>query len=49
MTEEYVDFTGTVEFAEPETETGVMEFRRDNPSGLPENDEEIRIPVRFSE
>lgn len=47
MTEEYVDFTGTVEFAEPETETGVMEFRRDNPSGLPEYDKKVKVPIKF--
>ena len=47
MTEEYVDFKGTVEFAEPETGTGVMEFRRDNPSGLPEHDKKIKVPIKF--
>jgi len=47
MTEEYVDFSGTVEFAEPETETGVMEFRRDNSSGLPEYDKKAKVPIKF--
>src|SRR3989344_2984279 len=36
MTEDYVDFTGTLEFATPTTEFGVLIINKDNPSGDPE-------------
>jgi hypothetical protein len=47
MTEEFVPFTGTLEFAEPETFIGVLIFKKDNPSGLPEHDDQVRVPVKF--
>jgi len=31
----------------PTTKKGVLILHKDNPSGLPEHDEELRIPVRF--
>ena len=31
----------------PETEFGTLILHKDNPSGLPENDDELRIPVKF--
>lgn len=48
MTSEFVPFTATLTFAKPTTATGTLIFRNDNPSGLPENSIEYRIPVRFS-
>ncbi|OGJ48944.1 hypothetical protein A2344_03385 [Candidatus Peregrinibacteria bacterium RIFOXYB12_FULL_41_12] len=48
QTEELVPFEGTLEFT-TDALAGELILRKDNPSGLPENDEEIRIPVRFSE
>lgn len=48
MTEEFVPFSITLTFAQPTTATGTLILRKDNPSGLPENDDELRIPVRFS-
>ncbi len=47
MTEEFVPFKSVITFQNPETETGFLIFKRDNPSGLPEHDEEIRIPITF--
>ncbi len=47
MTEDFVPFRLTLEFDEPTLSTGELVLMRDNPSGLPENSEEIRIPVRF--
>ncbi|MEK7641088.1 MAG: Gmad2 immunoglobulin-like domain-containing protein [Patescibacteria group bacterium] len=47
MTEEFVPFSVTLEFEKPETETGTLILQKDNPSGLPEHDDELRIPVRF--
>jgi hypothetical protein len=49
MTEEFVLFEDTFTFTPPATETGTLILQKDNPSGLPENDDELRIPVRFSE
>lgn len=46
MTEEYVPFSVTFAFA-AETETGTLVVQNDNPSGLPENEKEVQIPVHF--
>lgn len=47
MTENFVPFKAVVEFNRPTTQTGTLVFQKDNPSGLPEHDDEIRIPVKF--
>ena len=47
MTEEFVPFSATIDFSGKEGESGFVVFKRDNPSGLPENDAEVRIPVLF--
>ncbi|PIR53044.1 hypothetical protein COU76_03250 [Candidatus Peregrinibacteria bacterium CG10_big_fil_rev_8_21_14_0_10_49_10] len=47
MTEDFVSFTASVSVEKPETPTGTLVLKRDNPSGLPEYDAEVRIPVRF--
>lgn len=47
MTEEFVPFEGKVTFSKPTTQTGFVVFHKDNPSGLPESEQEIRVPVRF--
>lgn len=47
MTTEFVPFQVTLTFATPETATGTLVLEKDNPSGLPENAAEVRIPVRF--
>ena len=48
MTEEYVPFEATMEFSAPQTETGTLILEKDNPSGLPEHADEVRIPIRFA-
>lgn len=48
MTEDFVPFEATLEFEKPETNRGVLILEKDNPSGLPEHADELRIPVRFS-
>lgn len=47
MTTEFVPYKATVEFKEPDALTGELILEKDNPSGLPENYDELRIPVRF--
>ena len=47
MTTDFVPFHTTLEFDDVETPTGVLVFKKDNPSGLPQNDAEVRVPVRF--
>lgn len=49
MTTEFVPFEATLEFEKPETKRGVMVFEKDNPSGLPENDDYLIMSIVFSE
>ena len=46
MTEDFIPFEVTLEF-ETEAPEGVLVLQKDNPSGLAEMDEELRIPVKF--
>ncbi len=50
MTEDFVPFTSTLEFERPDTRVsnrGALILQRDNPSGLPENDDALEIPIFF--
>ena len=48
MTTEKVPFEGTLAFEKPSGVTdGFLIIRNDNPSGLPEHEKSVRIPVRF--
>jgi hypothetical protein len=49
MTEDFVPFTATLTFEKPTLypERGSLILHNDNPSGLPENDKAIEIPIRF--
>jgi len=47
MTENFVSFSATLSFTPPSSNKGTLILRRDNPSGLPENDDELIIPVIF--
>ena len=49
MTTEFVPFRSTLTFSTPTTSTGVLVLEKDNPSGLPQNTAEIRVPIRFSD
>lgn len=42
-----VPFSGSISFATSTSATGTIMFAKDNPSGMPQNAEELRIPVRF--
>ena len=48
MTEDFVPFEATLFFSSPQTKTGVIIFKKDNPSGLPENDDLLMVPVKFT-
>jgi hypothetical protein len=55
MTTEFVPFTGTLEFTSPYKEgdqdfmkRGALIFKKDNPSGLPENDDYLEFTVWFA-
>lgn len=47
MTQDFVPFTATLTFTAPTSSTGTLWLRKDNPSGLPQNDDALRLPVRF--
>lgn len=47
MTENLVPFSIALDFTAPATPTGTVVLKKDNASGLPEHDAELRIPVRF--
>ncbi|HXK34959.1 MAG TPA: Gmad2 immunoglobulin-like domain-containing protein [Candidatus Paceibacterota bacterium] len=47
MTTEFVPFESTHTFPAPTTETGTLILIKDNPSGLPEFNDQIEIPVQF--
>lgn len=47
MTTEFVPFKATLNFEESSVKTGKLILKKDNPSGLPENDDEVVIPVKF--
>lgn len=46
MTEEFVPFSATLTFASDVEQEAELVLVKDNPSGLPENDDERRMPVR---
>lgn len=45
MTTEFVPFESTLEFSISSSQQGTLVLEKDNPSGLPEHADEIRIPV----
>ena len=48
MTEDFVPFLGTLQFNNYiKGEEGLLVLRKDNPSGLAEYDDQIRIPIIF--
>lgn len=47
MTTEFVPFEATINFIVSSDATGSVVLSKDNPSGLPENDAQILIPIRF--
>ncbi len=49
MTEDFVPFEAELTFTASGTESGTLILEKANPSGLPENADELRIPVRFED
>ncbi len=47
MTNNFVPFSATLQFETPTTPEGTLVLEKDNPSGLPQNADEFRIPIRF--
>ena len=47
MTTDFVPFTVELVFSQPTTAAGTLVLKKDNPSGLPEHDDLLRIPVAF--
>ncbi len=47
MTDDFVPFQAHLEFQTPASQTGTLVLENDNPSGLPENSIQVKIPVRF--
>lgn len=48
MTSDNVTFKAEISLEAPTTDTGEIIFQGENPSGLPENDIEITLPITFS-
>ncbi len=48
MTKDFVPFLAEMNFENSKTEKGILVFEKDNPSGLPEHYDELRIPVTFA-
>lgn len=47
MTENFVPFNSTLIWSTTTATSGTLILHRDNPSGLPEHDKSVRIPVMF--
>lgn len=47
MTENFVPFEVELQFYPPDSDKGTIVLEKDNPSGLPENADELRIPIVF--
>jgi len=47
MTEDFVEFLAVIEFDAPTTTTGTLILAKDNPSDLPEYNNQLIVPVKF--
>ena len=47
MTTNMVPFKATLEFTTPAGDSGTLILAKSNASGLPEHDDELRVPIRF--
>ena len=48
MTEDFISFEAKIEFEKPTLKNnGALILRKDNPSGLPEYDDALEIPIIF--
>lgn len=48
MVDTFVPFAATLNFPMPKTATGILTFKKDNPSGLPQYDDSVSVPVKFA-
>jgi hypothetical protein len=48
MTQDFVPFTASLTFSSSGTNKGKLILEKDNPSGLPENEDFLEVPVNFS-
>ena len=49
MSEDFVPFRSQIGYNTPQTETGYIILEKDNPSGLPENGDFLKVPIQFLE
>lgn len=47
QTNDFVPFIGELTYSTPNTNTGQLIFNNDNPSGLPQNNQQFILPIRF--
>ncbi len=47
LTADFVPFKATVMFTRPTSSAGSLVLQKDNPSGLPENDQKVILPIKF--
>ncbi|MDD5341595.1 MAG: GerMN domain-containing protein [Patescibacteria group bacterium] len=47
MTSSFVPFKATLNFSIDQDQAGTLVFMKDNPSGLPQNDEKFELPVKL--
>lgn len=47
MTEDFVPYQATLTFGTPTTTTGYLVLHKDNPSGEPQNDDQLTVPIVF--
>jgi len=43
----YVEFMASLNYPAPASTNGVLVLQKDNPSGLPQNEDQLQIPVKF--
>jgi hypothetical protein len=48
MTDDFVPFTASVTYDRGSAQKGYVVLEKDNPSGLPEHDDSLKIPVTFA-
>jgi len=48
MTTDFVPFKAKLEFEATTSASGVLVLEKDNPSGLPENSDQLSLPITFS-
>jgi len=48
MTEDFVPFEAEVVFSTPKTRSGFLVLQKSNPSGLPEFEDALRVPIVFA-